>query len=100
MARGPKSGLELAAETLGHAWQSLRRRKIARRLSVQVVLSAVFCFKFKSFQDLSSQVNGKNGGHGPTAQLHVARGIESGLELAVEVMVLVRESQQRPKIAF
>ena len=100
MARGLKSGLELAAETLGHAWQSLRRRKIARRLSVQVVLSAVFCFKFKSFQDLSSQVNGKNGGHGPTAQLHVARGIESGLELAVGVMLLVQESQQRLKIAF
>ena len=55
---------------------------------------------FTSFQVLSSQANGKNGGPGPTAQLHVARGIESGLELAVEVTVLVQESQQRPKIAF
>ena len=99
MARGLKSGLELAAETLGHAWQSLRRRKIARRPSVQVVFSAFFCF-LTTFQDLSSQVNGKNGGHGPTAQLHVARGTGSGLELAVGVMLLVQESQQRLKIAF
>ena len=62
----------------------------------------LFCsFLFlTSLQDLSSQVNGKNGGPGPTAQQHVARGTESGLELAVEVMVLVQESQERPKIAF
>ena len=57
-------------------------------------------FSVTSFQALSSQADGKNGVPGPTAQLHVARGIESGLELAVEVMVLVWESQQRPKIAF
>ena len=62
-------------------------------------LFCIFLF-LTSFQDLSSQVNGKNGGHGPTAQLHVARGTESGLELAVGVMLLVQESQQRLKIAF
>ena len=55
---------------------------------------------FTSFQVLSSQANGKNGGPGPTAQQHVTRGIESGPELALGVMVLVQESQQRPKIAL
>ena len=37
---------------------------------------------------------------GPTAPFHVAMEPESGLELALEVRVLVQESGQRPKIAF
>ena len=47
-----------------------------------------------------SKANGKDGVNGPTAPFHVAMGPKSGLELAVEVMVLVQESGQRPKIAF
>ena len=38
--------------------------------------------------------------NGPSAPVHVAMGPKSGLELAVEVMVLVQGSGQRPKIAF
>ena len=46
------------------------------------------------------QANGRGGVNGPTAPFHVAMGPKSGLELAVEVMVLVQGSGQRPKIAF
>ena len=47
-----------------------------------------------------SKANGKDGANGPTAQFHVAMGPKSGLELALEFMVLVQGSGQRPKIAF
>ena len=47
-----------------------------------------------------SKANGKDGANGPTAPFHVAMEPESGLELALEVTVLVQGSGQRPKIAF
>ena len=39
VAGGPKSELELAVETLGHVWERAQRLKIARRKSVQVIIS-------------------------------------------------------------
>ena len=39
VTRGLKSGHELAVEDLGHVWERAQRLKIARRKSVQVVLS-------------------------------------------------------------
>ena len=49
---------------------------------------------FTLFQDLSRRANGKTGDDGPNAQPHVAQDTESELELAMEVRVLVQESQQ------
>ena len=81
--KGLKSGLELVLEVLGHAKERLQRPKIAFWLNV--------CRK----------ANGKNGAHGPYAQQHVARGLKSGLELAVEDLGLVQEERiQRLKFAF
>ena len=45
------------------------------------------------------QSNGKNGVNGPIAQQHVAKDLKSGLELALEIRVLVQGSSKRPKIA-
>ena len=80
--RGLKSGLELAPEVMGHVKERLQRPKIAVWLGVKEL------------------ANGKNGVHGQCAQQHVAKEPKSGLELAMEVSVLVQESGQRPKIAF
>ena len=55
---------------------------------------------FTLFQDLSSQVSGKNGMNGPSAPAHVARGWKSGLELAAEDKAHVKESPQKPKTAL
>ena len=46
------------------------------------------------------KASGKDGANGPTVPFHVAMEPESGLELALEVTVLVQGSGQRPKIAF
>ena len=46
------------------------------------------------------QSNGKNGVNGPIAQQNVAKDLKSGLELAVEMRVLVQVSSQRPNGAF
>ena len=81
--RGLKSGLELVLEVLGHVQERLQRPKIAFWLNV--------CQK----------ANGKNGAHGPCAQQHVAKGLKSGLELAVEDLGLVQGKEiQRRKFAF
>ena len=42
---------------------------------------------------------GKDGVNGPIAQPHVAKGLISGVELAL-IMVLVKEKGQRPKFAI
>ena len=103
VTRGLKSGLELAVEDLGHVWESAQRQKIARRQSVQVV---DFCVSnnsysyFTLFQDLSRRANGKTGDDGPNAQLHVAQDTESELELAMDLRVLVMESQQSTNAAM
>ena len=81
--KGLKSGLELVLEVLGHVKERLQRPKIAFWLNV------------------CRPANGKNGAHGPCAQQHVARGLKSGLDLAVEDLGLVQEKKlQRRKIAF
>ena len=80
--RGPKSGLELVLDILGHVKEKLQRLKIVFWLSVK------------------ERANGKNGAHGPCAQQHVAKELKSGLELAVEDLSLVQERLQRPKAAF
>ena len=81
--KGLKSGLELVLEVLGHVKERLQRPKIAFWLNV------------------CRPANGKNGAHGPCAQQHVARGLKSGLGLAVEDLGLVQEKRiQRRKFAF
>ena len=81
--RGLKSGPELALDVMGHVKERLRRPKIAVWLGVK------------------EQANGKNGGHGPCAQRHVAKEPKSGLELAVEDLGLVQEKKlQRRKFAI
>ena len=81
--KGLKSGLELVLDILGHVKEKLQRLKIVSWLSVK------------------DRANGKNGAHGPCAQQHVARGLKSGLDLAVEDLGLVQEKKlQRRKIAF
>ena len=81
--KGLKSGLELVLEVLGHVKERLQRPKIAFWLNV------------------CQRANGKNGVHGPCAQQHVAKGLKSGLELAVEDLGLVQERRiQRRKFAF
>ena len=83
MERGLKSGLELAPDVMGHVKERLQRPKIAVWL------------------DVKELANGKNGAHGPCAQQHVAKGLKSGLELAVEDLGLVQEERiQRQKFAF
>ena len=46
---------------------------------------------------------GKDGVNGPIAQQHAAKGLISGVELALiraeQIMVLVKERVQRPKVA-
>ena len=42
---------------------------------------------------------GKDGVNGPIAQQHAAKGLISGVELAL-IMVLVKEKGQRPKFAI
>ena len=84
MAKGLRSGLELAVEDLGLVQEKRpQRRKIAFSLSVE-----------------EKQTNGKNGVNGPSAQLLVTRGLKSGLELAVEDLGHVWERAQRQKIAW
>ena len=81
--KGLKSGLELVLGGLGHVKEKLQRPKIVFWLSVK------------------ERANGKNGAHGPCAQQHVAKGLKSGLELAVEDLGLVQEKRiQRRKFAF
>ena len=81
--RGLKSGLELVLDVLGHVKEKLQRPKIVFWLSVK------------------ERANGKNGAHGPCAQQHVAKGLRSGLGLAVEDLGLVQGKRiQRRKIAF
>ena len=101
VTRGLKSGLELAVEDLGHVWERAQRQKIAGRQSVQVVNFCVFNNSyFTKFQDLSRRANGKTGDDGPNAQQHVARDTESELELAMDLRVLVMESQQSTNAAM
>ena len=70
MAKGLRSGLGLAVEDLGLVQEKkLQRQKIAFSLSVEEL-----------------QASGKNGINGPFAQLLVARGLRSGLELAVGIL--------------
>ena len=80
---GPKSGLELAVEVTVLVQESGQRPKIAFWKSAQ-----------------SSKANGKNGVHGLSVRLLVARELESGLGLAAKMTVRVQENQQRPKIVF
>ena len=101
VTRGLKSGHELAVEDLGHVWERAQRQKIAGRQSVQVVNFCVFNNSyFTKFQDLSRRANGKTGDDGPNAQQHVARDTESELELAMDLRVLVMESQQSTNAAM
>ena len=85
VAKDLKSGLEHVLDLLGHVMERLQREKIA-----------IWCLP-----NVASQANGKHGAHGPCAQQHVARGLKSGLDLAVEDLGLVQEKKlQRRKIAF
>ena len=71
-----KSGPELVLDVMGHVKERLQRPKTVVWLGVK------------------EQANGKNGVHGPCAQQHVARGLKSGLDLAVEDLGLVQERRQ------
>ena len=85
VAKDLKSGLEHVLDLLGHVMERLQREKIA----------------IWSLPNVALLVNGKHGAHGPCAQQHVARGLKSGLDLAVEDLGLVQEKKlQRRKIAF
>ena len=85
VAKDLKSGLEHVLDLLGHVMERLQREKIA----------------IWSLPNVASLANGKHGAHGPCAQEHVARGLKSGLDLAVEDLGLVQEKRlQRQKIAF
>ena len=79
--KGLKSGLELVLGVLGHVKEKLQRPKIVFWLSVK------------------ERANGKNGAHGPSAQQHVAKGVKSGQELALDLIGHAKERLQRPKVA-
>ena len=82
VAKDLKSGLELALEIRVLVQGSSKRPKIAGEF-------------WRSVQ----QVNGKNGAHGPSAQQHVAKGVKSGQELALDLIGHAKERLQRPKVA-
>ena len=70
-------------------------------LQIEIELIEVVDCRWQSIIPISqeSRANGKNGVNGPFAQLLVARGLKSGLELAVETLGLVWERAQRLKTA-